>query len=104
MEITIKNDGYVNIKQETLNRILEDAAQSSDMLDWIESEWQQRLGCGPAHHLACDIHRGVPLREAIRQYMDGADESRPTPVAPDRAEARDSGDESPTRAAGEHDG
>ena len=27
-----------------------------------------------------------------------------TPVAPDRAEARDSDDESPTRAAGEHDG
>jgi hypothetical protein len=69
MEITIKNNGYVHIKQETLNRILEDAAQSSAMLDWIESEWQQRLGCGPAHRLACDVHRYVPLREAIQQYM-----------------------------------
>ena len=29
---------------------------------------------------------------------------RPTPVAPNHAEARDSDDESPTRAAGEHDG
>ena len=31
-------------------------------------------------------------------------ENRLTPVAPDRAEARDSDGESPTRAPGEHDG
>lgn len=71
MQITTKNNGYVHIKQETLNRILDDAAQSRAMLDWIESEWQQQLGYGPAHHLACDVHRCVPLREAIRLYMDG---------------------------------
>jgi len=70
--ITIKNNGYVHIQQETLNRLLDDAAQSRAMLDWLESEWQQRIGCGPALHLACDVHRGVPLREAIQQYMDGA--------------------------------
>ena len=104
MEITVKNDGYVNIKQETLNRILEDAAQSSDMLDWIESEWQQRLGCGPAHHLACDIHRGVPLREAIRQYMDGADESRPTPVAAEAASVTASEGDDTDRRPAEHVG
>ena len=38
--------------------------------------------------------------DAIKYIEDG----RLTPVAPDRAEARDSDDESPTRAAGEHDG
>ena len=46
--------------------------------------------------------RDIAETEAERRYPGGA--IRPTPVAPDRAEARDSEDESSTRAAGEHDG
>ena len=46
---------------------------------------------------------GKALAIAIAK-SGGMQMCRLTPVAPDRAEARDSDDESPTRAAGEHDG
>jgi hypothetical protein len=42
------------------------------MLLWLEYQWHRRLGCGPVHQLACDIHMGktgivAGIQKAIEQ-------------------------------------
>ena len=50
--------------------------------------------------------KNLTAKKLYKWILDARREAttRLTPVAPDRAEARDGDDESPTRAAGEHDG
>jgi len=66
---SMTDDYFVQINHATLTKIIDDAAQSRAMLEWLEAAWQQRLGSGPAHVAACRVHSGVPLRTALLALM-----------------------------------
>lgn len=38
-----------------------------DAFDWLEEQFRLNLGTGPAHAVACDVHRGMSLIDAIRK-------------------------------------
>lgn len=52
----------------------------TEMLDWIEAHLRTAVGTGPFHQVACQVHGGLPLREAVARAA-----SRPkAPVPPPR--------------------
>lgn len=41
------------------------------ILNWLQKQWGQRLGIGPAHELAARVHLGEDLREVAKELMRG---------------------------------
>lgn len=39
------------------------------ILNWLQAQWSQRLGTGPAHELACRVHLGEDLRDVAKELM-----------------------------------
>ncbi|TXH48045.1 MAG: hypothetical protein E6Q97_25595 [Desulfurellales bacterium] len=45
----------------------EEMLSKIDAFDWLEEQFRLSLGTGPAHAVACDVHRGMKLIDAIRK-------------------------------------
>lgn len=41
------------------------------ILNWLQEQWGQRLGIGPAHELAARVHLGEDLRGVAKELMRG---------------------------------
>lgn len=44
----------------------------AEILDWLEAEFKTAVGCGPAHHIICQVHSGQSLRAAVQSAQQAA--------------------------------
>lgn len=51
----------------------------TEMLDWIEAHLQTAVGTGPFHQVACQVHGGLLLREAVTRAASRPKAPTPQP-------------------------
>ncbi len=48
-------------------KLLDRLIDAENALNWLEREFKQAIGTGPAHHVICEVHTGSKsLRDAVR--------------------------------------
>lgn len=51
-------------------RVFEDHVKfMGESLQWLENQFQGSIGCGEAHDVICDVHKGGGLLETLRQHL-----------------------------------
>ena len=49
------------------SRQVELTMPDTEIVDWLEEQFRRNIGTGDAHLVMCAVHRGMPLREAVKR-------------------------------------